>query len=81
MADRSTTLIINRSDSKCGNCNRGADPHDEAHVKCLGYAPQPEGCGVVWTHVTTDYTGDDIAERAQAMRPDLIFVDPMGALK
>ena len=74
MAGPKPLLIINRFDSKCGNCGKSCDPHDQKHVKVLGYAPTGEGCGVEWTHVTTDYTGDEMAGMCQAMRPDLVFV-------
>lgn len=73
MADNPATLIIGRSDSHCGVCNRDADPHERAHTRRLGYTPG-EGCGAVWTHVTSAYVGDDIEAAIKAMRPDLIFI-------
>jgi hypothetical protein len=71
--NRSTALIINPSDSKCGACGRAADPHELAHLTELGYysGPRREGCGVVWEYVDTDYMGGGIAQAAMRMRPDL----------
>ena len=34
-------LIINRFDSKCGACGKGADPREEAHETQLGYGEHP----------------------------------------
>lgn len=63
-------LIINRFDSKCGACGKGADPREEAHETQLGYGEHPpEGCGIRWRFVTSDYT--NMEEGVSAMRPDL----------
>ena len=71
-----TTLFINISDSRCGNCGKDADPYAEAHDRKLGWNPG-EGCGAVFTHLSSDYVGFE--DRVRKMRPDLIFVDPMDA--
>jgi hypothetical protein len=69
-----TTLIINRSDTKCGNCGKGADPYAESHDVILGYPPigGGPGCGVRWAQVRSDYTG--MEDRCREMRPDLEWV-------
>lgn len=67
-------LIINRTDSKCGACGRGADPYAKSHDKVIGYKPGP-GCGATWTHVTSSYRGGGIEEATLEMRPDLDWFD------
>lgn len=71
------TLYVNRMDSKCGNCGRGADPHAECHDEVLCYAPiKPEGCHVRWRYVSTHYSDEGgLHQRISEMRPDLI---PLG---
>lgn len=67
-------LFINRFDSYCGSCKKGADPDEKKHDTILGWAESyPPGCGVTWTHVSTDYVGVDPART----RPDLIPLDPL----
>ena len=63
-----TYIAINRSDSRCGGCNRNADPHESAHVM---EHMEGEGCGATYAFVTSDYTGFE--DRVAAMRPDLPF--------
>lgn len=68
-------LVINPSESWCGACGKGANPRAKSHDVVMSYggmAGQP-GCGVAWTHVTSDYQSIDglLYERVQAMRPDL----------
>lgn len=76
MSERQNTLIINRSDSKCGNCGHSCNPYDPFHETIYGYgeANGTPGCGVVWTHVGSDYVGPDVETWCRSMRPDLIFV-------
>lgn len=66
------TLIINRSDSKCGNCGMGADPKETTHDTILGYGPFTVGCGERFVLVRSDYTGMQAA--CERMRPDLAWV-------
>lgn len=66
-----STLFINRSDSRCGACNRNADPHEPGHhmVTMRG-----EGCGVEYDAVSTDYFDfEGLHDRIREMRPDLPF--------
>jgi hypothetical protein len=61
--------------SKCESCGKECSPHEKYHETNLGYAkniPQP-GCGVEFTHITTDYT--NLGKIVAKMRPDLIFID------
>lgn len=64
------TLYINRSDSLCGNCRKGADPYSRSHDRVLGYNPE-DGCGKVWSKVSTMSYGMDINTIIAEMRPDL----------
>ncbi len=64
------TLIINRNDSRCGECKRGANPDEKTHDTVLGFNPDGEkGCGVEWDEVASFYT--DMKKRVMEMRPDL----------
>lgn len=66
---RSRTLYVNRSDSRCGNCDRPATFRETTHATLLGYGPdngQP-GCGVQWEFLDTDYMNLDVSHT----RPDL----------
>ncbi len=64
-----TTLFINRSNSRCGACNKNADPYENAHDNVT---MNGEGCGAKYVGVASDYFG--IAKRVQEMRPDLPWV-------
>ena len=70
---RPHTLIINRTDSRCGNCGLSADPDETHHNRVLGYNPGP-GCGQRFVLLDSDYRGDGTPEAAQKMRPDLEWV-------
>ncbi len=49
-------LIINRSESRCGNCGLGASPHENGHLTILGYQDNGSpGCGEEWDSVESDY--------------------------
>lgn len=60
------TLIINRSESRCGVCGGPADPHEARHERPMGYQQKP-GCGAEYDSVTTHYAGLDLTR----LRPDL----------
>lgn len=64
-----TTLYINRTDSRCGACNRNADPAEPAHImeKMVG-----EGCGAVFDSLASDYLS--MKKYVVPMRPDLKWV-------
>jgi hypothetical protein len=69
------TLYVNKSDSRCGACNRGADPYEETHESVEGWfqGRSVKGCGARFTSVSSDYntiTGEDAA----SVRPDLPWV-------
>lgn len=76
---RSQTLFINPSNSKCGNCNKGATWREATHDTVLGYFPKGydpgPGCGVRWVYVSTEYTGYAAVEAAKDCRPDLEWID------
>lgn len=67
------TLVINLWSSYCRNCKQGADPDEQQHATVIGWT-DGVGCGVTWTHVTTDYAGASGIEATRARRPDLTFV-------
>ena len=67
-------LYINRSESRCGACNRSALPGDTRHETPCGWDRHP-GCGALFVAVSTDYAGTEAV--VQAMRPDLPFVGPL----
>jgi hypothetical protein len=71
------TLYINRSDTFCGNCHKGANPRDEAHWTQYGYGNGEfgtPGCGQVWRKVSTDSYGMGMNDIIRNMRPDLEWV-------
>jgi hypothetical protein len=70
------TLVINRSDSRCGACGLNAFPTEPGHNTLAGYSAKPgqKGCGVVWKYVSTDYTDfEGTYDAVRRMRPDLEF--------
>lgn len=68
-------LFINRWDSRCGACGRGASPREMSHHTVLSYAGPSEGCGAYFEALSSDYAGDAIREAAQKLRPDLPWRD------
>ncbi len=72
------TLYINRSESRCGGCDKGADPYEESHITLMGWAAindNMKGCGAVYTSVSSDYNDiTDLYGGIKAMRPDLPFL-------
>lgn len=73
-----TTLYINKSESRCGACNGGADPHEESHITLLGWRARNDkmqGCGVTYTAVSSDYFNfPGLVEQIKEMRPDLPYI-------
>jgi hypothetical protein len=69
------TLIVGRSSSRCGNCNKDVLPSETHHNDISGYSPVPGGgCGARFVNMRLDYRG--IGEgHARTMRPDLPIVD------
>jgi hypothetical protein len=71
-------LYINKSESRCGACNRGADPYEESHLTLTGWAAVNDtmkGCGAMFDSVSSDYVGlPGLVESIKAMRPDLPYV-------
>ena len=69
------TLVINRFDSKCGNCGKGALPSQVTHDHIVGmHRGREEGCHVVFTHVTSDYIGPGVEGMCKTVRPDLEWI-------
>lgn len=68
-----TALVVNRSDSRCGACGKGANPNDTKHTRILSWGDKGAGCDVTWTHVTSDYAGGGIEEAIQADWPHLVW--------
>lgn len=72
-----TTLYINRSESRCGACNKGCDPYEESHITLLGWFAindKMAGCGAQFTEVSSDYHGwPGLEEEIVRIRPDLPY--------
>lgn len=53
------TIIINLSNSRCGNCGEGALPEQRVHDIAYGYSAKypRNGCGTDFRYVSTDYIG------------------------
>lgn len=75
-----STLIIGRFSSECNNCGRQVLPDSETHEEISGWGGPAPGCGVRFTHVTTEYVGTGIDEASMAMRPDLTWIPITGVL-
>lgn len=71
-------LLINRSDSECGDCHRNADPYEKAHDTVWDWQGDEEGCHAVFTELGSAYRGGGIVEAAKAMRPDLPWTESLG---
>ncbi len=73
-----TTLYINKSESRCGACNKGCDPYEESHITLLGWFAtndKMKGCGAEFDSVSSDYVGfPGLAEAIKEMRPDLPYI-------
>jgi hypothetical protein len=77
---RPGTLIIGTFGSTCGGCGRGADPYEPTHhtIRCYGPDNGAEGCGAVWSKVTSNYSDSaGLHDRIRKMRPDLEY-EPLG---
>lgn len=74
MTDERVVLEVSGWSSRCGACRRGASPEEKAHDTIREYGPDngKPGCGAVFTHITSEYTG--IALRLKEMRPDLELI-------
>ncbi|QIQ63022.1 hypothetical protein SEA_MOAB_161 [Streptomyces phage Moab] len=49
-------IIINRSESRCGNCGKGAFMEEQGHYTIAGYKDNGmPGCGEEWDSVSSDY--------------------------
>lgn len=68
-------LIINRFDSRCAACGKGADPFETTHNSIVTYGSLNglPGCGAYFTHVTSHYIG--MRDVVQSLRPDLEWID------
>lgn len=72
------TLVINRTETRCGACRKNADRFEDKHETVLdpfGFPKFRPGCGQRFVFVDTDYwSGDGSWERhVQEERPDLAW--------
>ncbi len=67
-------LFIDNTDSRCGACGKTALPQDVAHTTPCGY-DNHDGCGATFTHVSSNYGGDDSKRASMAVRRDLPWMD------
>jgi hypothetical protein len=78
LEEKTATLYINKSESRCGYCDKGADPYEEYHETLLGWFATNDymkGCGARFDSVGTDYVNfPGLKENIMEMRPDLPFV-------
>lgn len=74
MSHMKLVLYIDRSSTECGVCRHSADPRETSHLTRLGLGADRRGCGVRWTHVSSNYVGMD--DTVKEMRPDLPFLGP-----
>ena len=73
------TLYINRNDSRCGKCGKGASYDESSHQRVLGWSKEERakpGCGVRWEYVSSDYFG--MKKIVSEIRPDLIWWSELG---
>lgn len=74
MISEREVLFINMWESRCGNCGKSTLPHNDTHEEISGYGGGGKGCGVTWTHVSSDY-GPRLKDAALSVRPDLTWVE------
>lgn len=69
-----TVLYINRNDSRCGACNRGALMSEKAHDTICEYGPETgsPGCGAVFTQLDSEYS--QMKDVVVPIRPDLEWI-------
>ena len=68
-------LYINLDDSRCGRCNGNADPSEVQHLTIWTWTGTLPGCGVTFTHTSTDYWPlPELVSAIIQMRPDLPFI-------
>lgn len=73
------TVIINPSQSICGNCGHYANPSEIGHfTRYPGYVSLDKidkipryGCGILWKYVSSDYIGLNLRERYERQYPNL----------
>lgn len=72
-------LYINKSESRCGSCDGGADPYELSHETLLGWYAmndKMQGCGAKFISVSTDYINfPGLKEAITQMRPDLPYFE------
>ena len=72
------TLYINKSESRCGACNKGADFYEESHITLTGWAAvndRMKGCGAEFDSLSSDYSDwGGLYDELRLMRPDLPWV-------
>jgi hypothetical protein len=68
------TIIASFSHSSCNECGHGCNPHEKKHITRPRVAPGG-GCGIEFTHITTQSSVARVKDAARAMRPDLEFIE------
>lgn len=72
-------IIGNWRSTSCDVCGRSADPTEPSHQRVpqlYTYREEVEGCGVIWSHVTSKHAGEDFEKAARRLRPDLEWIGP-----
>jgi hypothetical protein len=69
------TVKISGWSSTCLACGHDALPQEGAHITRVGWDPgDRKGCGIEWTHVTAEYSGESFENTVKEMCPDLEFI-------
>lgn len=76
MVELQFVLVIGRDSSRCGKCSENAIPEEIFHHTAPTHDAVLKGCGVQWTHMTSNYVGDGIPLLCKRLRPDLVWTDP-----
>jgi hypothetical protein len=72
-------IIINRSDSRCGNCGKPAFMEENGHYTIAGYKDNGKpGCGESWDSVGSDYL--DIPEMVASSDQGYWFAENLRGL-
>jgi hypothetical protein len=71
---RKPVIVVGLSRSWCAYCGRDALPHELVHETEPTFREELVGCGVRYTHVSTDYAGSEVEAATRAKRPDLPYI-------
>lgn len=71
-----STLLVDRWHSACNNCGKETLSDTRTHRDITGYQPEfGGGCGIVFTHIASEYVGPGVKELVKEMRGDLEYIE------